>query len=519
MSLLDKINPAEFRKALPEFKEKTEAYHNGEISKKDYKGFSGKYGSYAQRDDDLHMLRLRMTAGRVPKDKLNFTVDVIGEHGVDLAHFTTCQTIQLQNLKKESVYDIMDRALDHDIVSYGGGGDYPRNVMCSPLTGTEADEYFDVLPYAEATADFLMHFIDMDKMPRKLKVAFSNSPKNLSHATFRDLGFVARPDGNFDVYAAGGLGNKPRLGVKVAENINPDQILYYVYAMIETFKKYGDYKNRAKARTRYMVEKLGSEEAFRDAFLEELKKVEETQDLTIRDITLQEITKEGDGETLDETWRVIPQKQEGLYTVRWHSLGGSPDLGVLKDVNEAIQPMEDVELRLAPDQTAYIINLTAGEAKKLLDITEKDAAKNPFQSSVGCIGNSICQVGVRNSQELLQSMMKAVREADIADFALPQVNVSGCPSSCGAHQTGDIGFRGGVKVVDKKPQPAFTLFTYGNDEEGKERIGKEIGAITIPQIPEFIVKLGKTVEASGKPYDEWIVENPDGVVEVAKEFI
>ena len=40
---------------------------------------------------------------------------------------------------------------------------------------------------------------------RKLKVGFSNGPANETHATFRDLGFVGREDGNFDVYSAGGL--------------------------------------------------------------------------------------------------------------------------------------------------------------------------------------------------------------------------------------------------------------------------------------------------------------------------
>lgn len=44
--------------------------------------------------------------------------------------------------------------------------------MCSPLSGVEADEYFDVMPYAEKMADYLVHYIDREKMPRKLKVAF-----------------------------------------------------------------------------------------------------------------------------------------------------------------------------------------------------------------------------------------------------------------------------------------------------------------------------------------------------------
>ena len=55
--------------------------------------------------------------------------------------------------------------------------------MCSPLSGVEKDEYFDVVPWAEAAGDYLMQFILAEKMPRKLKVCFSNSPKNIPHAT------------------------------------------------------------------------------------------------------------------------------------------------------------------------------------------------------------------------------------------------------------------------------------------------------------------------------------------------
>ena len=218
------IDPQSWKKDLPEFKEKTEAFYAGELDKGAYKGFSGFYGSYAQKGGKASMLRLRMTAGRVTKERLRFVADSIRRYEVARAHFTTCQTIQFHDLGPEAVCGIMEQALDAGIVTMGGGGDYPRNVMCSPLSGVEKDEYFDVLPWAEAAGDYLMNFIKAKKMPRKLKVGFSNSPKNLTHATYRDLGFVAREDGKFDVYSAGGLGHNPRFGVKVAEAALPEDI-------------------------------------------------------------------------------------------------------------------------------------------------------------------------------------------------------------------------------------------------------------------------------------------------------
>lgn len=96
------------------------------------------------------------------------------------------------------------------------------------------------------------------------------------------LGFAAREDGTFDVYSAGGLGNKPAFGVRVAEGVAPDQILYYIRAMHELFCAYGNYENRAKARSRFMQEALGGAEAYKEAFLKKLDEVyAEEGDLTL----------------------------------------------------------------------------------------------------------------------------------------------------------------------------------------------------------------------------------------------
>src|SRR5699024_7761179 len=209
-----------------------------------------------------------------------------------------------------------------------GGGDFPRNVMCSPLSGVQADEYFDVLPYAEAAGEYLMHFIKAEKMPRKLKVGFSSSPANQTHATYRDLGFAARADGKFDVYSAGGLGNNPRFGVKVAEGIDPNRILYYIKAMWLTFRAYGNYENRGKARTRYMQEVLGGAENYKKAYLEKLDEVIASGDDLTLNITPAPVAKTGDG-TAASGPRVLPQKQDGLYTVVWHPVGGQPAMDEL----------------------------------------------------------------------------------------------------------------------------------------------------------------------------------------------
>lgn len=514
---MNRVKPEDFRDELAAFKEKTAAFYAGELDKNAYKGFSGLYGSYAQRGGKASMLRLRMTAGRVTKEKLAFTADAIRRYGVTKAHFTTCQTIQLHDLQPDQVCGIMDEALSHGIVTLGGGGDYPRNVMCSPLSGVEVGEYFDVLPYAEEAAEYLLTFIKAEKMPRKLKVGFSNSPENIPHATYRDLGFVARQDGKFDVYSAGGLGNNPRMGVKVAEAVEPNQILYYIKAMWLTFRAYGNYENRGKARTRYMQEALGGAEAYRKAFLEKLDEVYASgEELTVT-VQTKPVEKTGDGSSVSGP-RVIAQKQDGLYTVVWHPVGGQPSLDTFCSLSDLVCAIPEAEMRLAPDESAYIVNLTGTEAKKVLEATA-DGAQTLFETSVSCIGAGICQIGVRDSQALLAACVKAVREAEIPDGALPQIHISGCPSSCGTHQTGAIGFRGGVKTVDKKPQSAFVLYVNGSDKQGEERFGRELGTILETEIPAFLVELGQTVAASGKDYAAWSAADTQAIDAVAAKYI
>ena len=515
-------NPAQpesietFRADLPQFREKSAAFFAGGMSKAAYKGFSGYYGSYAQRDGKASMLRLRMTAGCVTPEKLAFVADMIRKHGIERVHFTTCQTIQLHDLPQQTVCDVIERALDAGIVTMGGGGDFPRNVMCSPLSGVEEGEYFDVMPWAQAAGDYLTTFIKAEKMPRKLKVGFSNSPANLTHATYRDLGFAARADGLFDVYSAGGLGNNPRFGVKVAEGVSPREILYYIKAMWLTFRAYGNYENRAKARTRYMQESLGGPEAYKAAYLEKLDEVRASgEDLLLPELSAL-VAKTGDGSTASGA-RVTAQKQPGLYAVHYHPIGGQPKAETLCALADALKDIPGAQLRLAPDESAYIVNLTGSEAQRVLALTA-DSAETPFESSVACIGASICQVGVRDSQALLRACVAAVREAKLPADALPQIHISGCPSSCGTHQTGELGFRGGVKLVGGKPQPGFVFFAGGCGRQGEEEMGRELGAMLEGDIPAFLVKLGQAVAASGMSYGAWRAANPGALEQIAAEY-
>lgn len=504
----------EFLPDLEEFKEKTMQFHHKELTVPQYKSFSGGYGSYAQRGGEKHMLRLRLAGGRLTKDRLKFIADSCRTYGINLLKLTTCQSVQLHNLNADIVSELMDGAWKAGMISRGGGGDFPRNVMAPPLAGVTSEEHFNVLPYAEAAGDYLMNFIKAVKFPRKLKVCFSGSKENETHATFRDLGFAANEDHTFDVYAAGGLGNKPSLGLCVASHIKPEQILYYIKAMVNTFITYGNYENRGRSRTRFLQDTLGKE-GLKQAYQEKLKEVFDTEQLDIK-AEETEIKKDADG-TAPENKRLFAQKQPGLYAVFYQPIGGLLKPQKAIELYDSIKDMEQTEIRLTPEEGLYIINCTAKEAEKLLNITS-DGASSLFETSVACIGSSICQVGIGNSQELLNNCVEAVRKENFADGVLPKIHISGCPSSCSAHQIADIGFRGAVKQTPDGPKPAFAIFIGGCPLQGTENIAETGKAIAAEDIPRFLIELGHAVSAANLTYDKWIKENKETLDLLIKKY-
>lgn len=529
----------EFKEDLKDFREMTEKFYAKEVSIKDYKGFSGGFGSYAQRGGEASMLRLRMPGGRITKEKLKFLVDAIAAYDVRRVHLTTCQTVQFHDLGMKAVCDIMERAMEVGIITRGGGGDFPRNVMVSPLSGVEQGEYFDVLPYAERAGDYLMGMIKTVKLPRKLKVGFSNSPANETHATFRDLGFIAKENGLFDVYSAGGLGNNYKMGVKVAENVKPEEVLYYVEAMVRTFTTYGNYESRAKSRTRYMQETLGVE-GYKKAYQEKLLEVkaEFKDSLLIKESSVsaeQESNTEESVVNIKEqesqlknvaaypqtesaSERVITQKQAGLYAVAYHPVGGMVPAQKFEEIYEGIKNAAKAEVRVAPDETLYIINLNAQQAEKIHKITA-DGAKNLFETSVSCIGSTVCQIGLRDSQGLLASIVEAVEPYHFADGVLPRIHISGCPSSCGTHQIGKLGFRGASKSVNGKAEPAFAFYVNGQDTQGEERFGEEWGVMLATDIPKFFVELGTVISDEKVSYEQWYKKNMDTLKNIVEPYL
>ena len=166
---MDKQWTSEFRKQIEGFKDTISAYDRGELDRKAYKGVSGGFGTYSQRDPSKHMLRLRLAGGRLTLKRLKFLAESVEREQVGRLKLTTCETIQLHDLSAQQVPALMEAAIGCGIYSKGGGGDHPRNVMCSPLSGVQPGEAFDVIPWVEAASQYLLSICGSIHMPRDRK--------------------------------------------------------------------------------------------------------------------------------------------------------------------------------------------------------------------------------------------------------------------------------------------------------------------------------------------------------------
>lgn len=508
-----------FLPEIPQFREIGHKFKNKEISVGDFKGISGGMGVYAQRGGEEFMIRLRIPSGIMNLEQLKAVYELSKKRNLDNIHLTTRQAIQLHDLSIDEVCDIMEEALDKGIYTRGGGGNFPRNVSISPLSGVDKEEEFDVTNYAMEVNKYFMNRITTYKLPRKLKVSFSSGNSDTGNATINDLGFLACKKDNkdfFKLYLAGGLGKNPSLSVEYDELIEGKDILYCVEAMVNLFIAEGNYENKNKARTRYIVDRMGKED-FIACYKKHLNEVKAKENLDVN-IDPKKYNKKGLVTDIKHN-RLIPQKQEGLYSVFFHPINGQLTLENLKLIIDSLKNIDDVEIRLDMHEGMYIRNLNGEEAKEILSITQNLGAENCLQQSVACIGVPTCQIGIGESQKLLKNIVEYFEDKNYSKDILPIIHISGCPNSCGTHQIAKLGFVGKKKRVNDVVSDVYELYYGGNVGNNDTKLGKSYGDILCEKVPEFLYELSKDIENSELEFVEYTKNNSNRFEDIVNKYI
>ena len=510
----------------------------GEIQAGQLKSNRVPMGIYEQRKNQHYMLRLRCAGGLVTPEQLAKIAFVGHQLSTSHLHITTRQEIQIHNVDIEDVIPALKKLEKVSISSAGGGGNTVRNMMVDDRSGLTADEEFDVYPYVEELTSRLIAEKDSFTMPRKYKVAIDTSVATANYSYIADLGLQASiKDGQrgFRVLIAGSAASNAHTGWEVFDFLPEKDLYRAAKALKNWFHKYGNRRNRHKARMRYVFYKYGTEEAKR-LYLEEFEELKKDGSIDFEAPALPlEHHKPGfpalKAPTDFETWkRRYSHKQtnaEGLKENLWYAYlplrHGNNSTDFFAEVaeylgnygNDVIRftKKEQIQVRNIPEE--YLTNIYAFFKK--LGVYQIDYPV-VVTNLTCCTGADTCRLGICLPKGAIDGIAKQLLNSNLNLDAIPdfELRMNGCTNICALATWGDLGFSGRVGRVGDDPYPAYTIWL---PVKGKHEIDLQQGYIAAKKIPVFVEDYLRDVIAEQANYADYYEYVAKRGVDIVKNLI
>ena len=528
----------------------------GEIQAGQLKSNRVPMGIYEQRKNQHYMLRLRCAGGLVTPEQLAKIAFVGHQLSTSHLHVTTRQEIQIHNVDIEDAIPALKKLEKVGISSAGGGGNTVRNMIVDDRSGLTADEEFDVYPYVEELTSRLIAEKDSFTMPRKYKVAIDTSVATANYSYIADLGLQARiKDGQrgFRVLIAGSAASNAHTGWEVFDFLPEKDLYRAAKALKNWFHKYGNRRNRHKARMRYVFYKYGTEEAKR-LYLEEFEELKKDgsidfeapalplehhkpsfSPLSEKEVKSEERRVKNSSDFFDseafETWkRRYAHKQtnaEGLKENLWYAYiplrHGNNSTDFFAEVaeylcnygNDVIRftKKEQIQVRNIPEE--YLTNIYAFFKK--LGVYQIDYPV-VVTNLTCCTGADTCRLGICLPKGAIDGIAKQLLNSNLNLDAIPdfELRMNGCTNICALATWGDLGFSGRVGRMGDDPYPAYTIWL---PVKGKHEIDLQQGYIAAKKIPAFVEDYLRDVIAEQANYADYYEYVAKRGVNIVKDLI
>ena len=263
--------PSAVKEEIDVYETELQRVQSGKMPEKVFLEFRLRHGVYGQRQEGVQMIRIKIPLGLLNREKMIRLADLSEEYADGVSHITTRQDIQYHYVDINDTPNMMRRLAEVGITTKEACGNVVRNVTCCPQSGVCRDEVFDVTPYAKAMAYFMLRHPDAQNFGRKFKIAYSGCEQHpCGLAIMHDIGAIAKTkqiDGTevrgFKVFLGGGLGALPHQAKLYSEFVPANEMLPLAQSIARVFARLGEKSNRAKARMKFLVTKLGMEEFMR----------------------------------------------------------------------------------------------------------------------------------------------------------------------------------------------------------------------------------------------------------------
>lgn len=464
-------------KDILELERKIHEFHHGEIDEERFRTLRLARGVYGQRQSGVQMIRIKVPYGKLTGEQLWRIAQVADEYSDGNLHITTRQDIQIHHVSLDRTPELWAELEKDDVTLREACGNTVRNITCSATSGIDPNEVFDVRPYAEAMFQYFLRNPICQEMGRKIKISFSINEEDSALSFMHDIGFIAKKNGDvhgFKIMIAGGLGSQARQADVFHEFIEQNKIIPLTEAILRVFDRYGERKNRMKARLKFLVKEIGVDR-FRELVNEELQSLDDStipiyyeegtpeikNNLSVMSILQSELLE-------FENWKkfnVIKQRQSALFSIQLKIQLGNINTNKIKQLTLLVSEFSGNEITLTIRQNLMIRHVPEDQLPRFFQLLKSlsliDVGYEQIADITSCPGTDTCNLGIANTTGLSLAIEQALKKYTISDAQMT-IKISGCMNSCGQHMIANVGFQGmSIKTKDKRVIPAVQVLIGG----------------------------------------------------------
>ncbi len=505
-------------------------YLAGELDPEDFRRIRLWNGVYGQREiTDVHMVRTKIVGGALSADALDAMADVADQWSRGWGHITTRQNVQFHFVRIQDVPAVLRRLAQAGVTTREACGDTVRNVTACHLAGVCPLEVLDVNAAAEAVARHFLRNPLAQNLPRKFKVAASGCAVDCALTGIHDIGILAAEaaDGRkgFRILVGGGLGTDPHEAQPIEDLTDPSELIVTAEAILRVWDREMPRHQRARARMKFLVAKMGIE-PFREKVLAEREKLRCSADYRSQapeDFLPARVVPTGPTtpEAVDYTpadpfgyalWRetnIVEQRQTGRYAAYVSLRMGDVTSEQFRVLAKAAREL-GVSFTTTVRQNLVVRDLRPGDLPKLYDILNESGlgqtGAERASNIVSCPGAETCNLALTASRGVASATIDALVAAGLGDVGL-SINVSGCPNSCGQQQMADIGLSGQVRRIGTDEAPGYRILLGGRVTDGGARFGQYVAKAPARRTPEAVVSVvGRYVaeRSDGERFGDWV---------------
>jgi ferredoxin-nitrite reductase len=396
---------------------------------------------YVAPAQDSFMCRLRIPNGILNAWQMRGLADAADSFGGGYTDVTTRANLQIREIGAAHAVDLLLAVQALGLTARGSGADNIRNITGGATAGIDPQELYDTRPLCRDMHHYILNHREMYGLPRKFNIAFDGGGKVPTLEDTNDIGFVA-------AHVTGGTGIEPgvyfhlQLGgitghldfaFETGVLLKPEECVKVAGAVVRAFAIHGDRTNRAKARLKYVIDRMG-----RDAFVAEVEKEYG-----------QKLRRVGDAEIAP---RPLADKH-GHVGVHPQKQAGYSYLGVVLPVGRITSEQMRGIAAIAERFGSGTLRFTVWQNFLVSDVADRDVgvciaaiqalglgveASSIRRGLVACTGNAGCKFAASNTKGHALKLADHL-EARVAVDLPVNIHLTGCHHSCAQHYVGDIG--------------------------------------------------------------------------------